>query len=79
MISELRQEIHQPTYNERHRNAWISDDTCMIVDMRLEERRNKIRDQRSIHEIIWRFGASLQTNLQDQADTEGMAVHYLLT
>ena len=60
-------------------NAWIYDDTYIIVGMRVVESHNPIRGQRRTHKLGQRVRESLQVYHRHQEETAGKATDYLLT
>ena len=50
-----------------------------IVDMKVSDRRNPIRDQRRIHKLSWQVRESMHADRRNLAETSVKAIASLLT
>ena len=59
IFASLRRAVPKPHARDRHKNVWISEGTCRIIDKRVSARRGT-----GIHMRIRQLGRSIQASLQ---------------
>ena len=55
LFDALRRAVPKPHEQEKHNNAWISEETWRLVDERVSARRGT-----RVRERIWRLGRALR-------------------
>ena len=77
LFRDLRQAVPKPHEWEKHRNAWISDDTCRLVDERVSARRGT-RVQARLRRLGRDVRASLKGDRRRRVEDSGKGVETLL-
>ena len=77
IFAALQRSVPKPHARDRHKNAWILEETWRIVDERVSMRRGT-----GVHMRIWRLGrairASLQGDRKRRVEAVGQEVETLL-
>ena len=77
IFAALRRALPKPHARDRHKNAWISEETWRLVNKRVSARRGT-----GVHTRIWRLGrairASLQGDRKQRVEAAGQEVETLL-
>ena len=77
LFGDLRRAMPKPHEREKHRNAWISNETWRLVDERVSARRG-LRVQARLGRLGRTVRASLKGNRRQRVEDAGKAVEALL-
>ena len=77
LFGELRRAVPKPQPREQHRNAWISEETCKLVDERVTMRR-KARARTGMRRLGRAIQASLKGERRRRMEEAVSAVESLL-